>query len=112
MEDNLNGRQPLWKTTSMEDNLMEDNLNGRQPQWNTTSMEEQISMEDNLQWKKTLKKPYRKMTLACIASQFCTELGPAQPQLVYNIYYSTVVHVVMQSKKPTKKGSFFEQILF
>ena len=28
MEDDLNGRQPLWKTTSME-----DNLNGRQPQW-------------------------------------------------------------------------------
>jgi hypothetical protein len=27
MEDNLNRRQPSWKTTSME-----DNLNGRQPQ--------------------------------------------------------------------------------
>ena len=27
------------------------------------------------------------MTLACLASQFCTELGPAQPQLVsHNIY--------------------------
>ena len=42
MEDNLNGRRPLWKKASMEDNLntrgpqwkktMKDNLNGRQPQ--------------------------------------------------------------------------------
>ena len=42
MEDNLNGRQPQWKTTSME-----DDLNGRLPQWMTTSMEED-SMEDHL----------------------------------------------------------------
>ena len=35
MEDNLNGRLPQWKTTSME-----DNLNGRGPQWKTTSMED------------------------------------------------------------------------
>ena len=33
MEDDLNGRQPQWKTTSIE-----DNLNERQPQWKTTSM--------------------------------------------------------------------------
>ena len=87
MEGNLNGRQPQWKTTSIEDDLnrrqtqwkttsMEDNLNGRQPQWRT------ISMEDNLngrqpQWKMT--------TLACLTSQFCSELGPSQPQLI--IYY-------------------------
>ena len=99
MEDNLNGRQrtsieqdfngrwPQWKTTSIEDNLygrqprwkttlMEDNLNGRRPQW-----------KKNVnggwpQWKKTLRKPYMKMTLACLVSQICTELGPAQPQLV------------------------------
>ena len=31
LENNLNGRQPQWKTTSME-----DNLNGRQPKWKTT----------------------------------------------------------------------------
>ena len=61
MEDNLYGRQPLWKTTSME-----DNLNGRRPQW------EKNVNEGLTQWKKTLRKPYRKMTLAC------TELGPAQ----------------------------------
>ena len=35
MEDDLNGRDPQWKTNSME-----DNLNGRQPQWKTTKMEE------------------------------------------------------------------------
>ena len=36
---------------------MEDDINGRQPQWKMT-------------------------TLACLTSQFCSELGPAQPQLV------------------------------
>ena len=35
MEEDHNGRQPLWKTA-----LMEDNLYGRQPQWRTTSMEQ------------------------------------------------------------------------
>ena len=45
---------------------MEDDLNGKK-----------MSME-----KKTLRKPYMKMTLGCLVSQFCTELGPAQPQLV------------------------------
>ena len=38
MEDDLNGRQPQWKTTSME-----DDLNGRQPQWKTTSMEDDLN---------------------------------------------------------------------
>ena len=36
---------------------MEDDINGRQPQWKMT-------------------------TLACLTSQFCSEFGPAQPQLV------------------------------
>ena len=35
MKDDLNGRQPQWKTTSMEDDLMEDNLNERRPEWKT-----------------------------------------------------------------------------
>ena len=119
MEYNLNGRQPQWKATSMEDNLnednlnerwpewktnsMEDNLNGRQPQWKTTSMKDDLngrqtqwkttSMEDNLngrqsQWKTTSRKPYRKqMTSACLASKSCTELGPAQPQLVFLFWH-------------------------
>ena len=63
MEDNRNGRKPPWKTTSME-----NDLNGRQPQWKT------ISMEDRKQ-----------MTSACLTSKPCTELGPAQPQLVFLI---------------------------
>ena len=65
MEDDPNGRQPQWKTTSMEDGgpqlnrtsmedslygrkpqrkttLMEDNLNGRKPQWRMTSMGEDL----------------------------------------------------------------------
>ena len=46
MEDDLNGRRPQWKTTSME-----DDLNGRQPQYKTTSMEDDLKMnsiEDDL----------------------------------------------------------------
>ena len=35
MEDDLNGRQPQWKTTSME-----ENINGRLHQMKTTSMED------------------------------------------------------------------------
>ena len=73
IEDDLKGRQPLWKTTSMEDVfngrqpqwkttfmkttqwkniLMEDNLNERQPQWKTTSMEENLNGW-RPQWKTT-----------------------------------------------------------
>ena len=112
--DNHNGRQPQWKTTSMEDNhngrhsqwkttSMEDNLNGRRPQWKTTSMKEDLngrqtqwkttSMEDNLngrqsQWNTTSRKRYRKQMLsACLASKSCTELGPAQPKLVLFIIH-------------------------
>ena len=67
MEDNingryLNGRQAQWKMTSTE-----DDLNGRKPQWKTTAMEEDLNG-----------------SLPCLASQFCTELGPAQPQLVFH----------------------------
>ena len=43
-EDNLYGRQPQRKKTSMvmtsiEDEINKRNLNGRRPQWKTTSME-------------------------------------------------------------------------
>ena len=31
MEDNISGRRPQWKTTTVE-----DNLSGRRPQWKTT----------------------------------------------------------------------------
>ena len=37
MEDDLNERQPQWKTT-----LTEDTLNGRRTQWKTTPMEDKI----------------------------------------------------------------------
>ena len=37
MEEELNERQPRWKTT-----LMEDNLKGRRPQWKTTSIEDNL----------------------------------------------------------------------
>ena len=77
MEDDLNGRQPQWKTTSIE-----DNLNERRPEWKTKSMEDDLNGRQT-QWRTTSRKPYRKqMTSACLASRSCTDLGPAQPQLV------------------------------
>ena len=72
MDDNLNGRRPQWKTTSME-----DDLNGKQPQLKTISIEENLNGKQS-QWKM--------ITLACLAGQFCSELGPAQPQLVSFIF--------------------------
>ena len=39
MEDDLNGRRPEWKTTSME-----DDLNRRLNQWKTTSMEDNLNI--------------------------------------------------------------------
>ena len=59
MEDNLNGRQPQWKTTLMEDGepqwkmtTIEDDHNGRQPQWKTTSMEDNLNGRQPI-WKTT-----------------------------------------------------------
>ena len=68
IEDDPNGRQPQWKTTPME-----DDLNGMKTQWRTTSMEEDL--------KEALQEAYD-ISLSCLVSQLCTELGPAQPQLV------------------------------
>ena len=63
MKDGLYGRQHQLKTTSIEDNFnVEEELNGSRPQWKPNRMQ---------------------MTLACLASQSCTELGPAQPQLAF-----------------------------
>ena len=84
MEDDLNGRQPQWKTTTME-----DDHNERRPQMKTTSIEDELNGRRS-QWKTTSRKPYLKQTtLASLASQFCTELGPAQPQLVISIVNSS-----------------------
>ena len=66
-----------------ETNTMENNLDERQPEWKTHLIKENYMG----------RKPYRKMTLACLASQLCTELGPAQPQLVYKYSYLSVVEV-------------------
>ena len=72
MQDDLNGRQPQWKTTSME-----DKLNGKKPQWTMTSLEDEMNG----------RQPQKKMTiLACLVSQFCSKLGPAQPQIVSCFY--------------------------
>ena len=62
---------------------MEDDLKGRRPQGKNTYMEDYLKRSPP-HW-----KPYRKqMQLACLTSQFSTELVPAQPQLVLPIYYS------------------------
>jgi hypothetical protein len=53
VEDNLSGRRPPWKTTSVKDNLSEDDLSGRQPQWKITSVEDNLSGRQP-QWKTTL----------------------------------------------------------
>ena len=55
---------------------MEDAIYGGRSKGNNASIEEYLNLT---QW-----KPYRKqMTLVSLASKFRTELGPAQPQLVY-----------------------------
>ena len=68
MKDDLNGRRPQWKTTSMETASKEEDLNGRWHWWKMTSMEEDqngrhpqlrtTTMEDDLngrqpQWNTT-----------------------------------------------------------
>ena len=60
LEDDIKGRTPLLKSILI--------LDGSQPQW---------------------KSDRKQMALACLARQFRTELGPAQPQLVviYCVYY-------------------------
>ena len=39
MQDDLNGRQPHWKTTSMEDDYI-----GGQPQWKMTTIEDDLNL--------------------------------------------------------------------
>ena len=87
MEDDLNGRQSNWKTSSMEDDLK-----------GITPLLKNILMEVNLtQW-----KPYRKqMTLVSLASKFSSELGPAQPQLV--LYYLQNLQIKYRVKFYTLK---------
>ena len=63
MEDDIEGRTPLLKSILI--------LNGSQPQW---------------------KSDRKQMALVCLASQFRTELGPAQPQLVFLLF--DVLHIV------------------
>ena len=61
---------------------MEEDINGRQYKGKNISIEEYLN-GSQLQWKSDRKQ----MTLVCLASQFRTELGPAQPQLV--LYLTT-----------------------
>ena len=89
IEDDINGQQQHWKTTSMEPKVkntsIEEYSNGSQPQW----------------------KPYRKqMTLACLAKQILTELGPPQPHFFsfsFPKYVKTFVVVVRTLFKNIKQ---------
>ena len=68
------------KQSIQDDNLTgteEDCLTGRRNHRNLTSLEADITKRQS--YKKTGAGPYWKITLACLASQLCTELGPAQP---------------------------------
>ena len=67
MEDDIEGRTPILKSILI--------LNGSQPQW---------------------KSDRKQMALVCLASQFCTELGPAQPQLVLFVYYESLLHLTSE----------------
>ena len=48
------------------------------------------------------------MKLACIASQSCTELGPAQPQLVSCLYCLLTIFSYMKVKASTKIKDILE----
>ena len=50
MEDDLNGRRPRWKTTSME-----DDHNGKWPQWKTTLREDDLKGRMNASMEEYLK---------------------------------------------------------
>ena len=82
-----NHRKMTSKQSIKEDNLtrrQEDGLTERRNHRNLTSLEADITKIRP--YKKTGRRPNWKMTLACLASQSCTELGPAQPQLVQNFF--------------------------
>ena len=85
MEDDLNEDDPN------EDNLNEEDLNGgesqfRRTQWKMTTYQENDSG----------RRPYTTITLGCLASQFCTDLGPAQPQLFLCYFYYKLTHILTQ----------------
>ena len=52
---------------------LDKGLNGKQPQWKKTSLEVNLNV----------RQPQWKTTTIGLTSQFCTELGPAQPQHVH-----------------------------
>ena len=105
VEDNLSGRRPQWKMTSVE-----DDLSGRRPQWKTTSVEDDLSGKVP-QWKTLLALNHQNICRSTLvesetilkdgrrppwkttpilaqpqqSSQLESELGTAQPQLVYTI---------------------------
>ena len=69
MEDFLNGRWPQVKMNSMEEHLY-----GRGSEWKSTSMEALQEAND----------------ISLLAGKFCTELGPAQLQLVFAFVRASV----------------------
>ena len=65
-----------------------------------------MSMDDNLNVRRP-RKPYRKMTLACLFSQFCTELGPALPQLVYLYFHIPFITSKLLALDKSSRCSYF-----
>ena len=72
MEDSQHGRQPRSKE------------NGIQSQWKMTLMDDE---HDG-------RQPALKKTLIGLASQLCTEIGTAQPQLVFAFNVEHIVIII------------------
>ena len=84
--------KPYKKKNLQEDMkkaLQEKDIIGIYPYRKMTSQKRQP-------YKKTGRRPYWNMTSGCLASQSFTELGPAQPQLVfiYNHYLTLFMHLM------------------
>ena len=62
--------------------------------------------------KKTGIRPYRKITSTCLASQSWTELGPAQPQLVFRLYqWTLMVYSILYRVSFERKIDYFKTLL-
>ena len=65
MEENLNGRRPQWKTTSIE-----DNLNGRRPQCMTTTIEDNLNGIEEL-LTISIKQKYLQVEMSLAIALYC-----------------------------------------
>ena len=106
-KDNLTGKWPHMRTTTEKEDIevtqrkitsQEGNLKGSWDQRKTTgegkqAHKKETSQEDDLKCTQrrkpcnTRKRPNWMRILACLASQFCTELCPARPSLFFLLIF-------------------------